>query len=67
MANPSNDTSDFTALLRSLVDRHFWGSLTIHFQNGGLVRCVLEESVKHPRQLMTRDGNTAEAHNDDTR
>jgi hypothetical protein len=67
MANPANDMGDVTALLRSLVSRGFWGSVTIHFQNGGLVRCVLEESVKHPRQLMTRDGNPGEAHYDHTR
>jgi hypothetical protein len=62
MAKP-NDLGDFTALLDSLVERRFWGSLQLHFQDGGFVRCVLEESVKHPRQLM-RNGNTVEAHDD---
>lgn len=60
-----NDFGDFTALLDSLADRQFWGALSIHFQNGALIRCVLEESAKHPRQLL-RDGKTAEAHDDDT-
>jgi hypothetical protein len=62
---PSNDLSDFTALLRSLVERGFWGCLRIQLQDGAVVRCVLEESVKHPRQLM-RNGNPVEAHNDNT-
>jgi hypothetical protein len=65
MPNP-NDMGDFTALLRSLADRGFWGSLTVQFQNGGLVRCVLEESVKHPRQLMG-NGNTVEDQHDNKR
>ena len=58
-----NDLSDFTALLRSLVERGFWGSLRVQLQDGAVVRCVLEESVKHPRQLM-RNGNTVEAQDD---
>jgi hypothetical protein len=61
-----NDLGDFTALLGSLVGRKFWGSLLVQFQDGALVRCVLEESVKHPRQLM-RDGTTVEAHDDTNR
>jgi hypothetical protein len=58
-----NDLGDFTALLHSLVERGFWGNLRVQLQDGAVVRCVLEESVKHPRQLM-RNGNTVEAHDD---
>jgi hypothetical protein len=60
-----NDLSDFTALLRSLTERGFWGSLRVQLQEGAVVRCVLEESVKHPRQLM-RNGTTVEAQDDNT-
>ena len=60
---PCNEFTDFAALLRTLTERGFWGSLTVHLQNGGLVRCVLEESAKHPRQLM-RNGNTGKAQDD---
>ena len=65
MPRPS-DFSDIAALLNQLAERSFWGNFTVYFQDGGLVRCVLEESAKHPRQLM-RNGNPVEAQNDNTR
>jgi hypothetical protein len=64
MARP-NDLGDFTALLRSLVERGFWGTLRIQLQEGAILRCVLEESAKHPRQLMG-NGNTVEDQHDDS-
>jgi len=65
MAKP-NDFADVTVLLDALVARSFWGSLRLQFQDGGLVRCILEESAKHPRQLMG-NGTTVEAHDDNNR
>ena len=62
MAKPNN-FADVTALLDALVARDFWGSLRLQFQDGGLIRCTLEESVKHPRQLM-RNGTTVKAQDD---
>jgi hypothetical protein len=59
----SNEFADVATLLDSLAARGFWGSLRVQLQDGGLVRVVLEESVKHPRQLM-RNGIPVEAQDD---
>jgi hypothetical protein len=54
-------TADVSELIEHLAGRRFWGQLQLNFQDGNLVRCVLNQSTLSPRQLLiAQDTQAAE-------
>ena len=61
MANTTRrNTADVSELVERLAGRRFWGSLQLNFQDGNLVRCVLNQSTLSPRQLLVAQDTQAE-------
>jgi hypothetical protein len=54
------NTADVSELVERLGDRRFWGQLQLNFQDGNLVRCVLNQSALNPRQLLVAQNTIGE-------
>ena len=50
MTGPIDTTLDY---LRNLADQNFWGTVTLKYENGGIVHVRQEENLK-PSELSGR-------------